>query len=303
MNLNFKQLETFIRVADLGSFRRAAERLFTTQPNVSSRIASLENLLGVRLMERDAGSVRLTAKGEQLLPFAREVMKSMEGFVEAVDKDTLFDGVLRLGVTEMIAQSWLRDFLLLFKKRFTNIQLELTVDLAVNLEQELAEGSIDLAFQSGPCIHQVSGNLSLGQFPNIWVASPELVLSQDATLTVSDIAQYPILTHARHTQVYQQLNSYFAARPQMKVKIVPSSSLAVCHQMTVDGFGVAPLLAPVAEKSIAQGLLVKLDHEWVPEPLAFFARFDAEKSSNIVSKAAELAVDISNQLASSYAQN
>ena len=49
MNLNFKQLETFIWVADLGSFRGAAERLFTTQPNISSRIASLESALNTKL--------------------------------------------------------------------------------------------------------------------------------------------------------------------------------------------------------------------------------------------------------------
>ena len=71
MRPSLKQLEALIWVGDLGSFRKAADRLNTTQPNISARIAGLETLLGVRLMERDAGSVRLTAKGQDVLGHAR----------------------------------------------------------------------------------------------------------------------------------------------------------------------------------------------------------------------------------------
>ena len=54
MNLTLKQLQAFVRVADLGSFRKAAERLNTTQPNISSRIAALEDTLDTKLLYRDA---------------------------------------------------------------------------------------------------------------------------------------------------------------------------------------------------------------------------------------------------------
>lgn len=49
--INLKQIEAFVQVADLGSFRRAADRLNTTQPNISTRIQALETQLGLSLME------------------------------------------------------------------------------------------------------------------------------------------------------------------------------------------------------------------------------------------------------------
>ena len=58
----------------------AAEVLGTTQPNISTRIATLENVLGIVLMHRDAGSVRLTEKGEALLLAARKVLLAGEDF-------------------------------------------------------------------------------------------------------------------------------------------------------------------------------------------------------------------------------
>ncbi|WP_342448891.1 LysR family transcriptional regulator [Mameliella alba] len=100
--ITVKQLEAFVQVAHLASFHRAAERLNTTQPNISTRISALESLLRLRLFNRDAGSVRLTPTGRKILPRARAVLTAMDGFVAAAGEDHLFEGVLRLGVTEMI---------------------------------------------------------------------------------------------------------------------------------------------------------------------------------------------------------
>lgn len=78
--ITLKQIEAFVAVADLGTFRRAAERLNTTQPNISNRIAGLEAQLRVSLMQRDAGSVRLTQKGQAILARARPCWPSVTTF-------------------------------------------------------------------------------------------------------------------------------------------------------------------------------------------------------------------------------
>ena len=243
MNLNLKQLEAFVWVADLGSFRKAADRLNTTQPNISSRIAALESALKVTLMERDAGSVRLTAKGQHLLEHAREVLKATERLIEASDDAGLFEGVLRLGVTEMIVHTWLRRFLKLLKERFPNITVELTVDLSANLSKELFDRSIDLALQSGPFNRQTSGAEDLGAYPWIWVASPELGIEPGPGLALSDLAAHPLLTHARNTGSYEELCAHLREHRDISPRLVPSSNLAACLHMTVDGMGVAAILA------------------------------------------------------------
>ncbi|MFD2854384.1 LysR family transcriptional regulator [Seohaeicola zhoushanensis] len=118
MAVTLKQLEAFVWIADLGSFRAAAERLNTTQPNISARIAALEEILNVTLMERDAGSVRLTPRGRDLLDHARAVLRQTEALIAASGQKALFDGTLRLGVTEMIVHTWLKDFLRALRAQF-----------------------------------------------------------------------------------------------------------------------------------------------------------------------------------------
>jgi DNA-binding transcriptional LysR family regulator len=300
VNLKLAQLEAFVWVSDLGSFRKAAERLSTTQPNISSRISMLEQLLDVTLMERDAGSVRLTSKGQELLEHARQVLGSVEGLIEASGHAALYEGVLKLGVTEMIVHTWLRQFLKALKERFPNILVELTVDLSVNLKKELFSRSIDLAFQSGPFERQTSGQEDLGTYPWIWVASPELALKNRGQLSTEDLLQYPILTHARDTRPFEDVAAHFRTRRNLPVRLVPSSNLAACLHMTIDGMGVAALPAAMADSCLAAGQLCQLDYEWVPDSLQFLARYDAEKSPSFVAKAALLAQEIAGEYTTAF---
>lgn len=289
MKLNLKQLETFVLVADLGSFRSAAERLSTTQPNISSRIASLETSLKSVLMERDAGSVRLTPKGHELLGYARNVLSSVDEFIQVANGEAAFEGVVRLGVNEMVVHTWMRDFMQAFKARFPNVLIELSVDLSSKLETDLAERNIDMAFQSGPFARKASGEQCLGVYPIIWVASPVTKLASDRPVSAEALSQFPILTHARRTRPYEDIAAHFAQWPKLKTRLVPSSNLSACLQMTVDGYGVAALLAPMVEQELANGQLIKVDYQWAPEPLRFAARYDLAKSSSVVQSAAEIA--------------
>ena len=106
--VNLKHVETFVWVATLGSFRKAAERLNCSQPAISSRIAALENLLGVKLFERQAGSFVLSAKGMELLPAANKLLVIGERFHAQASEGASMGGGFRLGVSETIVQTcWL----------------------------------------------------------------------------------------------------------------------------------------------------------------------------------------------------
>lgn len=292
MNINLKQLEAFVWVADLGSFRKAADRLNTTQPNISARISGLETALNVTLMERDAGSVRLNSKGEAILKHARAVLKETDALVIAAGQNALLDGTLRLGVTEMIVHTWLREFLKALKEQYPAIIVELTVDLSANLKEELFSRSIDLAFQNGPFQRQTTGSEDLGTYPWIWVASPELEINSNARISAEELVKHPILTHARDTKPYADVEGYLKAS---NARLVPSSNLATCLHMTVDGMGIATLPAAMVIKELASGELVQLNHAWTPDPMHFLARYDAERSPAHITLAAKLAATIASQ--------
>ncbi|PRY79514.1 DNA-binding transcriptional LysR family regulator [Yoonia maritima] len=290
MRLNLKQLEAFVWVADMQSFRRAAERLNTTQPNISARIASLEGALNTQLMTRDAGSVRLTRKGQELLSHARRVLDATEALVVAADQKGLLSGTLRLGVTEMIVHTWLRDYLRALKDDYPNLVVELTVDLSVNLEKGLAERTLDLALQNGPFSRMSSGEITLGSYDMVWVAAPEI--APGGIATAEDLAQHPILTHARNTRLFEEVSAHFAMQRDLDVRLVPSSNLAACLHMTLDGMGIATLPRAMVAGELARGALCEIRYDWSPAPLDFYARYDAERAAHSVVACADAAVRV-----------
>jgi DNA-binding transcriptional LysR family regulator len=298
MRPTLKQLEALIWVADLGSFSRAANRLNTTQPNISARISSLETLLDITLMERDAGSVRLTAKGLEVLEHARKVLNATEVLVRSANSAALYDGTLRLGVTEMIVHTWLPEYLKQLKTMFPAIQVEMTVDMSVTLEKQLAERTIDLALQNGPFTLAASGERDLGTYDLIWVAAPDLDLPHRAPVAIEDLARHSILTHGRETRLYSQTLAHFSERRDLDVRLVPSSSLAVCLHMAVNGMGIMTVPCAMVQRELATGALIDIPYGWTPDSLQFFARFDGQKGLSYISTAADLAVTVAQRFAS-----
>src|SRR5690606_10312957 len=95
--IDFKQIDAFVWVAELGSFRAAAEKLNTTQPAISQRIAALEATMSVRLFERGARGIKLTEKGQELLSHAQRMLALRNEMMTVAKAQNAVRGTLRLG--------------------------------------------------------------------------------------------------------------------------------------------------------------------------------------------------------------
>lgn len=76
--MNIKHIETFVHVAKTGSFSKAAERLYLTQPSVSARIKALENELRSPLFNRSTKAIGLNHAGRAFLPYAEEIIRNYQ---------------------------------------------------------------------------------------------------------------------------------------------------------------------------------------------------------------------------------
>ncbi|MCF2870935.1 LysR family transcriptional regulator [Octadecabacter sp. G9-8] len=289
--LNIKQLEALVWVAELGSFRKAAHHLGTTQPNISSRISGLEKTLGVVVMQRDAGSIQLTDKGREILAVAHKLLRNAEEIVQICDRPDLVADRLRLGVTELVACTWLHAYLRAIKAAYPSLNVELTVDLSRNLDSELRSNRLDIAIQTAPFASAASGVIELGTFPYIWVATPQIASALVGPVTVADLLPHTVLTHARHTQAYGELVEYAVAKSLPVSRFVSSSSLASCVQMAADGMGVTLLPKALVEKEIAEHRLIEVDVSWTPTPLRFAARYQSERAALYLTHCAQMAAD------------
>ena len=148
--VDLRNLETFVWVAQLGGFRAAADKLHTTQPAISARIAILEDELRVKLFDREQRRATLTAKGFELLGYAERMLQLRADMMQAVTEKMAMRGLIRLGVAETIVHTWLSRLIERLHAVYPSITLEIEVDTTPNLRAALVAHQLDVAFLLGP---------------------------------------------------------------------------------------------------------------------------------------------------------
>jgi DNA-binding transcriptional LysR family regulator len=288
--IDFKALETFIWVANLKSFRRAADRLNTTQPAVSMRIAQLEQVLGIRLLERDKRLVAATPKGQELLIHAERLMRMRADMMESVGDRAAIRGIVRLGVSESIVHTWLPALIERVNAAYPNLELEIEVDISPNLHERLVAKDLNLAFLVGPANNPNVYSRPLCTFGVAFVASSRIKFPRKA-IDINDIVKWPIITFSRNTQPYINLRDLFA-RNGLRPTMHASASLATAVRMALDGIGIA-VIPPAILKNVAPGgKLRRLTTQVDLSPLNFVASWPTTPENPVARRVAEIAIDV-----------
>jgi DNA-binding transcriptional LysR family regulator len=294
--VDFKSIETFLWVVTLGSFRAAGEKLNTTQPAISQRIAQLERELGVKLLNRDNRVASLTPSGRQLMVYAEKLMGLRSEMMAEVSDRSAMRGVLRLGVAETIVHTWLSRLIKSVNTAYPNLSLEIEVDITPNLTARLLAQEIELAFMLGPLSASSVRNRVLCDYPIGFLASPSLGLG-NGPLKVHDLAKFPIITFPRKTQPYEVVRALFNRPDLPPIRLHASASLATVIHMAIEGLGIAVIPTAIVENELADGRLQLLSTDLKISPLTFAASWLASPDTVAV----ELVADLAGQIAQSNA--
>lgn len=166
-NLDLDLVRTFVTIASVGNFTRAAETLRRQQSTISLQIQRLEDALGQKLIDRNPRSVRLTSEGETFLGYARRLLDLNDEVVARVNEPYI-EGVVRLGTPEDFATRHLPDVLARFAQAYPAVALEVTCDLTLNLLERFRKGAFDLALIKRERLSD-AGGIRVWREPLVWV--------------------------------------------------------------------------------------------------------------------------------------
>lgn len=142
--LDLDQLQTFITIADTGSFTRAAEEVHRTQSAVSMQMRRLEERIGKPLFEKDGRSNKLSQEGERLLSYARRLMHLNRETLSAFDDERL-EGTIRIGTPDDYADRFLPEIMARFARSNPRVELTVICEPTPGLAEHIKRGNLDLA--------------------------------------------------------------------------------------------------------------------------------------------------------------
>jgi len=149
--VDIQNLNAFIAVSDTGSFSRAAERLFITQPAVSKRISSLESELNTHLFDRIGKTVQLTEAGRALLPSAQRILAELEESKRAIGNlSDKVSGSLKIATSHHIGLHRLPPVLRAFTNSFPDVDLDIRFMDSEEACSAVLKGEVELAIATLP---------------------------------------------------------------------------------------------------------------------------------------------------------
>jgi DNA-binding transcriptional LysR family regulator len=266
MNLRF--VEAYYWVVSLKSVSRAAEKLFITQSAMSSRIAALEEELGVLLLDRRDKQFRLTVPGTRFFTYAERLLALQREAKSELGSAARPRAVsLRIGAIESVLHSWLIEWVQHMRRGAPEFELELTVETTPILLEQLKRGTLDIAFAALPAAGDGLRSQPLPPMAMVFAGHREL--HRKRLYTLADLAELELLTFQRGSQPHVALVDLFRSTGWGPHRVHNISSISAMLQLVERGFGVATLpLAAV--RGLGERLPIKAlrtDVELAPLPV------------------------------------
>jgi DNA-binding transcriptional LysR family regulator len=273
LDMELRQLEYFVAVAEEANFTRAAERVHISQSGVSAQIRQLENDLGATLIDRSGRTAGLTTAGEAALEHARAVLASVDAVRQAVDDvNELIRGRLVIGMVSAGTVTALFDALAAFHRAHPGVEIALVEDNSDQLIERVRSGAMDLAL-IGAAGTSPPGLDALTIVSEALVAAVALghPLARRRRVTLADIGAYPIVSLPEGTGIRTVFDQACAAKGvQANIALQASAPDAVAD-LAVRGLGVAILSASMAAYYKDRLKALALDDVATPAVLALIS--------------------------------
>ena len=254
--MEIRNLTTFLKVAALRNFTRAAKELGYSQSNVSAQILQLEQEVGAPLFDRIGKQVRLTQFGEELLPHAQELCSTAAKMENMLRSEAFLGGTVRIGMTDSLAELPLENAYLSYHRRFPRVHLEITLDTSVRLIERLRSGELDtVCIITDPLMSSEWLIWEEMKVPIVIAANPELPVATKSSVSLSELAEQKMILMERNApysiQFEQELTrQHLNCEPVFRMQ----STGTVCRLASCGPFvSVLPFYA--VRTAVDQGLL------------------------------------------------
>ncbi|MFC4274449.1 LysR family transcriptional regulator [Achromobacter aloeverae] len=272
------QLMVFVSVAELGSFRRAAERLGIAPSAVSHAVSTLEDSLGVRLLARTTRATRPTEEGARLLsrvtePFA-DITAALQDAAEQGDAPS---GPLRVTMALSVAEDLILGRLPAFCARYPGIELDLRAD--DNFEDIIKSGC-DAGVRLGESLHaDMIAVPASGPQRSLIVATPRYFAAHPAPRHPRDLAQHNCIRRRFSSgRVYRWELKKGRKAYNVDVRgnlILPQQS--AMRRAALDSLGLAFLFEHTIAEDLKAGRLVAVMEDWCPSFDGFYIYYPSRR--------------------------
>ncbi|WLR52130.1 LysR family transcriptional regulator [Bacillus tianshenii] len=218
------------------NMRKAAERLYVSQPALSQRLQSIEKSWGTKIFLRSQRGLTVTPAGEQVIQFAKDIVSREEQVKEKISSlDSAVHGTLKLAVASIIGQYWLPKVLKEFVKLYPHVRISLVTGWSSEMLRHMYEDHVHLGIIRGR--PEWKGKKQHLLSDNLYLVDTEIQSLEEVKET-----KKPYILFRSDSTYYQEIQDWW----HRQIKTTPKRTIVVdqietCKQMVLNGIGYAIL--------------------------------------------------------------
>ena len=259
--MEFREISTFLQVAQYQSFSKAARHLGYSQAAVTIQIKQLEQELGVHLFDRIGKQISLTHQGQVFYQYAVSIRNELEQAKNAVSDPSTLSGKLCLGTIESICASIFPDLLAEYHRLHPEVTISIVTDSPEVLLDRMNENTIDIVYLLDRRIYDNRWCKTLEEpEENIFVASPdhELALVK-RELELDEVLRFPFFLTEKDASYRHMLEQYLASINRSVKPFLEIGSTEFIIHMLLKNTGISFLPKFTVQRELQQKQLTALN--------------------------------------------
>ncbi len=295
--MEIRNLMTFVQVAELNSFTKAAKLLDYSQSTVSFQIKQLETELGCLLFERINHTLLLTDRGRELLEYAQQVTRLTDEFRQNMSENTGIEGTVHVLTPDSLCEAMLLENYTDFYGRYPGIRLKFSTADTEDMFQILDRNEADVMLTLDSHVYQKEYIIAKeARVSTHFVVGAQSPLAEMEEISAAELVGRPFILTERGMGYRRVLDKQLA---KMSLEIQPVLEVGrtdIITKLLESGNAVSFLPDFITHRKVAEGKLKYLHvpeleadiwqqliyhrNKWISRPLDAFLRYVAEKEFN-----------------------
>ena len=258
--MEYRNLKTFLRVAELQNFTKAAKELGYAQSTVTFHIHALEEELGILLFERIGKRVSLTKAGEYLVRYANDMERILSDMEQLSGTVSKVSGSLSVGVVESILVTFMTDLLKAYCDSFPEVTVEVITGSTTMLMNLLRSNDVDLIIVMGNRIVDYDFfRVMIKESGISFTAAADHPLEGEKEISFSTITKYPLILPEKDSLYRRSIEAIASQQDCILAPRLQINNTSLIVELLKKGMGISYLPEYMIRKGVEDGVLVKLD--------------------------------------------
>ncbi|WP_091223958.1 LysR family transcriptional regulator [Paenibacillus sp. BC26] len=256
VTVNIENIEAFVYVIHCGSFNKAAEALFLSQPSVTARIQSLERELDCKLFDRNGKQIQITEEGKRFLPYAQQLLLTYQKGKLNISRKKMPEEI-RIGCTVSVSNYIIPQLMPRLQRTFPNIYYKFVTGTTDEIVSKILSKEVDVGFVrkvNHPSLHSVK----FYEDPISLYAYEDHPFIGRTNLAVEEIALQPLVFFECGALDWLRIHRVFEHLEQPPNIRIQTDNSEMAKRLVIGKTGISFLPGLSVRGEVAQGKLIPL---------------------------------------------